>query len=150
MRASEVLQSLREKQGLSQEELAKKVSVLREAVSCWESGAIIPDPETLKKLSQLFGVSVNALLGLSQSFCCQCCGMPLDEKTMSQEADGSLNKEYCKWCYHDGVFVYRSQEELMNFLTQHMADDPWQAMHLRAYFKKKLSRLKHWKEPDKT
>ena len=30
---------------------------------------------------------------------CQCCGMPLDEETKSRNVDGSVNDEYCKWCY---------------------------------------------------
>ena len=35
---------------------------------------------------------------------CQCCGMPLtDEDMLSREADGSINDDYCKWCYADGT-----------------------------------------------
>ena len=37
---------------------------------------------------------------------CQCCGMPLtDEDMLSREADGSINDNYCKWCYADGKFA---------------------------------------------
>ena len=28
---------------------------------------------------------------------CQCCGMPLDDSTISKEPDGTFNEEYCKW-----------------------------------------------------
>ena len=37
---------------------------------------------------------------------CQSCSMPLDDPAMlGTEKDGSKNREYCKYCYHDGAFV---------------------------------------------
>ena len=56
---------LRTKKGLSQDELAEKVYVTRQAVSRWENGETIPNKETLKLLSGFFDVSINTLLGLS-------------------------------------------------------------------------------------
>lgn len=49
--------------GLSQDELAEKVFVTRQAVSRWENGETTPNTETLKLLSKLFDVSINTLLG---------------------------------------------------------------------------------------
>ena len=48
---------------MSQEELAEKVFVTRQAVSRWETGETVPNIETLKLLSKLFDVSINTLLG---------------------------------------------------------------------------------------
>ena len=46
---------LRKKNGWSQEELAEKMNVSRQAVSKWEAAQTIPDLEKLMKLSSLFG-----------------------------------------------------------------------------------------------
>ena len=54
---------LHKKRGLSQDELATKVMVTRQAVSRWENGETIPNMETLKLLSKEFNVSINKLLG---------------------------------------------------------------------------------------
>ena len=85
-------------------ELAEKVFVTRQAVSRWETGETTPNPETLKQLSALFDVSLHALLGAPRQLICQCCGMPLEESSISKEPDGTPNEAYCKWCYADGTF----------------------------------------------
>ena len=78
MKTKEVISELRKEYGLSQDELAEKVYVTRQAVSRWETGETIPNIETLKLLSKLFDVSINTLLGSPRKLICQCCGMPLD------------------------------------------------------------------------
>ena len=90
---------------MSQEELADKVFVTRQAVSRWENGETIPNIETLKLLSKFFDVSINTLLGSPQQLVCKCCGMNLEECNISKETNGDFNEEYCKWCYSDGNFT---------------------------------------------
>ncbi len=97
METKDVILELRNKKGLSQEQLAEKVFVTRQAVSRWETGETQPNTETLKLLSQLFEVSINTLLGSPQKLICQCCGMPLEDEMMSREPDGIINESYCKW-----------------------------------------------------
>ncbi len=63
METKNVLYTLRTKKGLSQDELAEKVFVTRQAVSRWETGETRPGVETLKLLSNFFNVSINTLLG---------------------------------------------------------------------------------------
>ena len=63
MNTKEILLQLRTQKGLSQEQLAEKVFVTRQAVSRWENGETTPNTETLKLLSDLFDVSINTLLG---------------------------------------------------------------------------------------
>lgn len=56
------LYELRKKHGLTQKKIAHLCSVSTQAVSKWEKGASIPDIESLKKLSEYYGVSINTLL----------------------------------------------------------------------------------------
>ncbi|MBE5785223.1 MAG: helix-turn-helix domain-containing protein [Clostridiales bacterium] len=105
MEPKEIIYGLRMKKGLSQDELAEKVFVTRQAVSRWENGETVPNTETLKQLSKLFDVSINTLLGSPRQMVCHCCGMELDDATTSKEIDGLFNEEYCKWCYHEGEFT---------------------------------------------
>ena len=63
MNTKDVLYELRTKNGLSQDELAGKVFVTRQAVSRWENGETVPNTETLKLLSKLYDISINTLLG---------------------------------------------------------------------------------------
>jgi transcriptional regulator with XRE-family HTH domain len=53
----------REKNGLTQEELAKKINISRSMLSKWENGLSLPDVEAVIKLSDVFNVSVDTLLG---------------------------------------------------------------------------------------
>ena len=144
METKDVLLELRKKNNLTQDELAEKLYITRQAVSRWESGETIPNIETLKSLSKLFNVSINTLLGSPQKLICQCCGMPLDDNSMSKEPDGSFNEEYCKWCYTDGNFIYTGLDELTNFLVGHMSNENWPAEQARAFFEEQLPKLKYW------
>ena len=105
METKDMIRELRTKKGLSQDELAEKVYVTRQAVSRWENGETTPNTEPLKRLSKLFDVSINTLLGSPRQMVCHCCGMSLDDSTTSKEIDGIFNEEYCKWCYSDGEFT---------------------------------------------
>ena len=146
METKNVIFELRINHGLSQDELAAKVYVTRQAVSRWETGETTPNTETLKLLSSLFDVSINTLLGSPRKLICQCCGMPLDDSITSRESDGSFNEEYCKWCYANGAFSYQSKEALLDYLVGHMPNpDHLPDEERRAQWDKYLSLLKHWK-----
>ena len=104
METKDIIHELRIKSGLSQEELAQRLMVTRQAVSRWENGETVPNTDTLKLLSEVFDVSINTLLGAPRQRICQCCGMPLNDEIFSREPDGAVNEEYCKWCYAGGEF----------------------------------------------
>ena len=146
METKDILHELRTKKGLSQDELAEKLFVTRQAVSRWENGDTTPNVETLKLLSGLFDVSINTLLGSPRQLICQCCGMPLDDTTTSREPDGSFNEDYCKWCYTGGTFTYTSKEQLIDFCVKHMASEQWPAEQVRAHMEAVVPGLKHWRE----
>lgn len=145
METKDILFELRTKNGLSQDQLAEKVFVTRQAVSRWENGDTVPNTDTLKLLSGLFDVSINTLLGSPRKLICQCCGMPLEDSVISKEADGAFNEEYCKWCYTDGKFVYTSIGQLTDFLVEHMSNENFPPEQARAYFEAQLPQLDHWK-----
>ncbi len=145
MNTGEVLTTLRQRHNLTQEALADRLFVTRQAVSRWETGETTPNPETLKQLSRLFDVSINTLLGEPRKLICQCCGMPLDDSSISREPDGDFNEEYCKWCYADGKFVYQSLEQLIDFLAGHMSNESWPPDKVREYLSRQLPLLNHWK-----
>ena len=84
MQTKDVIYELRTKNGLSQDELAEKVYVTRQAVSRWETGETVPGTETLKLLSDLFHVSINTLLGSPRQLICQCCGMPMEDEILGR------------------------------------------------------------------
>ena len=63
MEMREILKNLREKHGLTQEQMAERLMVTRQAVSRWETGETQPNTDTLKLLSSQFDVSINTLLG---------------------------------------------------------------------------------------
>lgn len=113
METKEIILKLRKENGLSQDELAQKVFVTRQAVSRWETGETVPNTETLKLLSNLFNVSINTLLGSPRELVCQCCGMPLEDGIISKEKDGNFNEDYCKWCYADGEYMYSDMDDLI-------------------------------------
>lgn len=145
MGTKDVILELRNKAGLSQDELAEKVYVTRQAVSRWENGETTPNTETLKLLSKLFNVSINTLLGSPRQLICQCCGMPLEDANISKEIDGIFNEEYCKWCYADGEYTYNNMDDLIEFCAEHMANEDFSSEQVRAYMKNMLPKLDYWK-----
>ena len=145
MNTKDVIYELRTQKGLSQDELAEKVFVTRQAVSRWETGETVPNTETLKLLSNFFGVSINTLLGSPQQLVCQCCGMPMDDTIIGKNKDGSLNEDYCKWCYADGTYTYSDMDDLINVCVRHMVSETFSEEQARTYLKQKLPTLDYWK-----
>ena len=110
METKEVLYELRTKNRLSQDELAEKLFVTRQAVSRWENGDTLPNTETLKALSKLFGVSINTLLGAPRQLVCQCCGMPLEDELIGREKDGE-NVTYAEGTTDEGAVSKQNDQE---------------------------------------
>ena len=146
METKQIIYELRTKSGMSQDELADKIMVTRQAVSRWENGETIPNTETLKLLSKEFDVSINTLLGQPRKLICQCCGMPLEyDAIIGHNNDGTLNEDYCKWCYADGTYTYSDMDELINVCVKNMVNDHFSEAQARAYMKDILPKLNYWK-----
>lgn len=98
---------LRKKMGLSQEELANKIGVSRQAVSKWESGQSMPDLDKIIALSDLFGVSTDYILkGTDVSY---------DE--------GTLNAETSKKIMISGAIIFALLTLIIAFSLNRFRDD---------------------------
>lgn len=59
---SRYLQFLRKSHNYTQDDLAKRLEISRQAVSKWETGATLPDLEVLLKISKIYGITINDIL----------------------------------------------------------------------------------------
>jgi len=145
METKDVILNLRKKHNLSQEEMAQKLHVTRQAVSRWENGETVPSTDMLKEISRVFGISINTLLGQERNMICQVCGSPLnDEDTLSRESDGTVNDKYCKWCYINGVHKYSNMEDVIKDVVSHWNwGTPEQMSN---WLRNKLMTLEYWQK----
>lgn len=149
MQTKDIILKLRTENGLSQDELAAKMMVTRQAVSRWENGETVPNIDTLKLMSKEFDVSINTLLGEPRKLVCQCCGMPLEnDDIISHNSDGSMNEEYCKWCFADGTYTYSDMDNLIDVCVEHMVGEDLTEEQARCYMKELLPKLNYWKNFD--
>lgn len=147
MEFKDVFADLRKKAKYSQNEVADKLFVTRQAVSRWERGETVPETETLLALSQLFGVSINTLLGSPRTLVCQSCGMPLSDDLLAREADGAFNEKYCKWCWEDGHFAQDgTMDEMIEHCIRFMPLGQTDPEACRAYMRGLLPTLERWKQ----
>lgn len=77
MNIAEKIVQLRQKAHMTQAACAEKFGVTRQAIQKWESGAVVPELENLIRISQLFGVSLDYIVG---------CGNRRDEEILYQES----------------------------------------------------------------
>ena len=87
MEIKNVLCELRKKQGLSQDEMAARLFVTRQAVSRWENGETIPSIDMLKKMAEIFDVSIGRFLGIEDN---KLCLLKQDEFMFSYRVAGIL------------------------------------------------------------
>ena len=131
---------------MTQEQLADLLNISPQAVSRWERGETVPEVETLKSISRLFGVSINTLLGSPRTLICQSCGMPLTDEFLARDADGGFNENYCKWCWEDGHFLQDcTMEEMVEHCIPFMPLAKSAPQACRDYLKSLLPTLERWK-----
>ena len=81
-----VFDQLRKEQGMTQEQLGKKLGVTNKTVSRWETGTYLPPVEMLQLLSELYSITINEIL------CCQ----RLEEKQFREKAEENLKTALCE------------------------------------------------------
>ena len=115
MTIKDVLPAIRKEKGMTQEELAAKVYVTRQAISRWETGETTPSIDMAKLLASVLDVPVMRLLDLPVEPACQCCGTPFSVPNMDKgtDSDGTENPDYCKWCYDSGEFTSATMDEVI-------------------------------------
>lgn len=59
------IKELRKRQGMTQEQLAQQLHVVRQTVSKWEKNSSVPDADLLEKIAEILNTDVNILLGTS-------------------------------------------------------------------------------------
>jgi hypothetical protein len=80
---------------------------------------------------------------------CQSCGMPMTaEDLCGTNADGSLNDEYCKYCYDKGAFHNPNEtlEGMVNTCAPFMVEQGVPEKDARAQLNELLPQLKRWKQ----
>ncbi|UNT93645.1 MULTISPECIES: helix-turn-helix domain-containing protein [Allobaculum] len=145
MSTGTILKQLRDASMMTQAQLADKVHVTRQAVSRWENGETIPGADLLVKLSEVFGVSIDALLESPVIRYCECCGMPLEPSIMGKNKEGEIDPGYCKWCLEDGSFVYTEPDQMLDFLVASMPQNGLSEKECRAFYASHLKKLPYWK-----
>ena len=112
MKFGETLIDLRKRNGLTQEELAAKLYVTRQAVSRWERGEVTPGIDMLKLIANVLNEPVAHLLDWPEHYC-ESCGMMLAPEEYGTDAHGSVDSHYCKWCYQQGEYTYETTMDAM-------------------------------------
>ena len=96
MAIKDVLPRLRRERGLTQEDLAKKLFITRQAVSRWETGETAPGIDMTKLIAVTLGVPVTELLEMPEHYC-QSCGMMFTAPDQhGHEADGTEVEDFCR------------------------------------------------------
>lgn len=148
MALKDILPQLRRDRGLTQEELARKLYVTRQAVSRWETGETQPGIDMLKLLAVTLDEPVAHLIDMPEHYC-QSCGMILNEPAEhGTEHDGSVSEDFCKWCYQDGSYTDNESMEAMiercaPLLAEHTGYSLDEAVSLMGAV---LPVLKRWQE----
>ena len=106
MAIKDVIVAIRKEAVITQEEMARRLYVTRQAVSRWEQGETTPGIDMVKLICVTFGVPLERFFDMPMSYYCQCCSMPIpDEEMHGTEADGSKSADFCKFCYDHGDFT---------------------------------------------
>lgn len=112
MAFAEKLIAVRRAHHLTQEQLAAKLFVTRQAVSRWERGEVTPGIDMMKLIATVTGEPLSHLLEMPEHYC-QSCGMILTPDDCGTDAAGATTDHYCKWCYDHGKYTYDTTMEAM-------------------------------------
>lgn len=151
MAVGELLPKLREERGLTQQQLADRLYVTRQAVSRWERGETRPGIDMLKLIAAALDVPVTLLLEMPpEGAFCQSCGMYLTrDEDRAHAVDGTPSDEWCAWCVReDGSYAADcTMEEMIELCAPMMAQAndvaPDEAISLMGVV---LPQLRRWRE----
>lgn len=148
MALKDILPELRRERGLTQEQLAKKLYITRQAVSRWETGETTPGIDMTKLIARELDVPIMELLEMPERYC-QSCGMPFTGPGQhGHEADGNEAESYCRMCYEGGAFIRgTSVDGMIEECAPHMAEAMgWTVDESASLLGAVLPTLERWKE----
>lgn len=125
MTINEKIAELRKSSDLTQEQLAGKLYVTRQAVSRWENGETAPGIDMIKLLAATLDVPITELLELPpEGSFCQSCGMYFTEdEHRATNSDGTPSADWCEWCGIEGcVAPDETMEELIERCAPFMVE----------------------------
>ena len=149
MTIKDTLPRLRQERGLTQQQLAEKLYVTRQAVSRWETGETQPGIDMAKLIAVALDVPIMVLLDLPEDHACQCCGAPFSVPHMphGHNADGAENPDYCQWCYDNGEFAQATMDEVIEKSAPYLAQASGTSLDEAVSFMGALlPSLKRWKK----
>jgi len=113
---NENIKRFRKAKGISQEEMAVKLNVVRQTVSKWENGLSVPDADVLIHMAELFEVSVSQLLGIEGNY---------DVNTNLSEELEKLNKQLAEKAQREKLLLQANKKRgiilLLSFLAMLIA-----------------------------
>lgn len=82
---------------------------------------------------------------------CQSCAMPItSNKELGNNKDGSINNDYCKYCYKDGEFIDKvSMDKYIDMCSEYAFQANMTKDEMKAYCQKIFPTLKRWKGDNK-
>ncbi len=78
---------------------------------------------------------------------CQSCGMPITSNDLlGTNKDGSINEDYCKYCYENGEFIDKvSMEDYINMCSKYGTQAGMTSEEMKLHCEKLFPTLKRWK-----
>lgn len=77
---------------------------------------------------------------------CQSCGMPMQQGDLGTNVDGSVNQDYCKYCYTNGEFIDKvSMDEYIKMCSQFGSQAGMTNKEMEMFCRKLFPTLKRWK-----
>ena len=78
---------------------------------------------------------------------CQSCGMPITSNDLlGTNKDGSINEDYCKYCYENGEFIDKvSMEDYINMCSKYVTQEGMTNEEMKLHCEKLFPTLKRWK-----
>ncbi|MDU5333455.1 helix-turn-helix transcriptional regulator [Enterococcus sp.] len=137
MLSGEKIQRLRTEQNLSQKELAEKLEVSRQAIAKWETNRGIPDIENLKRIAQLFNVSIDYLVYEEESIQDYVMKIPIDIEQYPMPKGNAVREDQVVLENYPNAQVIRelyrqkkmtNKEKMVDFLLipgLHEVEDHW-------------------------
>ena len=149
MAIKDVLPRLRRERGLTQEELAKRLYITRQAVGRWERGETSPGIDMTKLIARELDVPIVELLEMPDQYCESCGMMFTGPDQHGHEADGREAAEYCRWCYEGGTYTYETtMDEMIEDCAPRMAEYMgWSVDESASLLGAVLPTLKRWRGP---